>query len=177
MAKNAIVQITREHDGQIRIAVKGHEPIMFNPQRASLINRDYAQFFGWANRFMNKAATSANPETGRTDPQDKYDAVKALVDFYHAGGDSWDMKATGGGRTAGPDVGLLVRALVAMGKAANVDAANGLFTKLAAKRDITREEAIKLLWDAKDVKIKVAELRAATSSKVDADDLLGELDD
>jgi hypothetical protein len=176
MAKNSIVQITREHDGQIRIAVKGHDPLVFNPQRASLVNREYAQFFGWANRFMNKAATSANPETGRTDAEEKYTAVKALVEFYHQGGDAWDMKATGA-RATGPDIGLLVRALVAMGKAADVDAANVLFEKLATKREITREEAIKLLWDAKDVKIKVAELRAATNSKINADDLLGELDD
>ena len=170
------VRITREHDGCIRIIVRGFDALVFNPARASLLNRDYAQFFGWANRFMNKAAVSADPNTGRVNLASKHTAIAELVDFYEAGGDEWTM----GGKPVvkGPDAGMLVRAMVRLGKARDVDHANEVIAGFERSKGKTREEIVGILWKDARVVEAVKSLRAEdrlASMNADADALLDEI--
>jgi hypothetical protein len=176
MARDAIVQISREHDGRLTIKTKGHPDLSFNPQRASLLNRDYAQYFGWANRFMNGAAKKADSTSGKTSPAEKFDTLKKLVEFYEAGGDDWNMKA--GPRNTGPDIGLLVKALMALHGLADVDAANRLLDKTAEKHGVERDAVVAKLWGAKDVVAWVAAHRLeARTFEINSDDFLAEMDD
>ena len=172
---NSIVQITRQHDGTILAKVKGFDPIHFNPGKASLLNRKHAEFHGWKQRLSDKAAVSADTNTGKTDAQVKYDGIKRLVEFYELGGDEWAMKSAAGGKVAAnvPDVGLLIRAMIGLGKATDLDHANGRIDGLAAKRGVDRTAAIALLWAAGDIAIEVNRLKLeARTFAMNSDDLL-----
>lgn len=172
---NSIVQITRQHDGTILAKVKGFDPIHFNPGKASLLNRKHAEFHGWKQRLSDKAAVSADTNTGKTDAQVKYDGIKRLVEFYELGGDEWAMKSAAGGKVAAnaPDVGLLIRAMIGLGKATDIDHASGRIDRLAAKRGVDRTAAIALLWAAGDIAIEVNRLKLeARTFAMNSDDLL-----
>ena len=148
--------------------------LVFDPALVSAENRARAMMHGFKQRIIDNAAIKAE-DNGKVNVQDKFDAMRQIIDHLESGATDWNVKQAA--RATGPDAGLLIRALIEMGKTASVEAANVLFERLAAKREITREEAIKLLWDAKDVGLKVAELRAeARTGKVDADDLLDDLE-
>lgn len=82
--------------------------------------------------------------------------MAALTEHLHSGTDDWEMRVV---RSSGPDIGLLIRALIALGLCADVDSANALFQAIAGKREIERDAAVKLLWEAEDVAKKVRELR------------------
>ena len=75
----SLVAVTYEHDGCLLFGVKGIGSIRFNRMKASLENRVCAELLGWKNRLGDGAAVSADPATGKVDPQAKYDRVKALV--------------------------------------------------------------------------------------------------
>lgn len=148
--------------------------LVFDPALVSAENRARAMMHGFKQRIIDNAAIKAE-DNGKVNVQAKFDAMRQIIDHLESGATDWNVKQAA--RATGPDAGLLIRALIEMGKTASVEAANVLFERLAAKREITREEAIKLLWDAKDVGLKVAELRAeARTGKVDADDLLDDLE-
>lgn len=148
--------------------------LTFDPALVSAENRARAMMHGFKQRIIDNAAIKAE-DNGRVNVQAKFDAMKQIIDHLESGAADWNVKQAA--RATGPDVGLLIRALIEMGKTATVEAANVLFERLAVKREITRDEAVKLLWDAKDVGLKVAELRAeAKTGKVDADDLLDDLE-
>lgn len=172
----AVVQVTPDHSGAITVKIKGFDPLVFNPMKASLINRRMAEFVGWKNRFVDAAAVSADTGTGKTDPKEKYDNVKALIDFYETGVETWARKRAEGAPGATREsaaIHLVIPAMIALGKAADVDAANGLIDRLAAKKEIKREDALKLLLATSDVGKKVAEMKAAQKTyKEDADSLL-----
>ncbi len=173
----AVVQVTPDHSGAIVVKVKGFDPLTFNPMKASLVNRRMAEFVGWKNRFVDAAAVSADTGTGKTDPKEKYENVKALIDFYETGAETWARaRAAGAGSGATREsaaIHLVIPAMIALGKAVDVDAANGLVDRLAAKKEIKREDALKLLLATSDVGKKVAEMKAAQKTyKEDADSLL-----
>lgn len=172
----AVVQVTPDHSGAIIVKVKGFDPITFNPMKASLANRRMAEFVGWKNRLIDAAAVSADTETGKTSPADKHANILALVEYYETGADAWARKRAEGGEGAKREsaaIHLVIPAMIALGKAADVDAANGLVDRLAAKKEVKRDDALKLLLGTSDVGKKVAELKAAQKTyKEDADSLL-----
>jgi hypothetical protein len=175
----AKVSITVDHTGVMVVRVVGHEPILFNPGLASLVNRKVAELKGWKARLEDAAAVSADVATGKTDTAEKYRAIKELVDFYELGGEEWTRKVAKVVKQTGPDVGLLIRAMVRLGKARDVDHANRRVDGLVVRQGCTREEALALLWGAGDIAKEVAVIRAedAPKPKVNADDLLGEMEE
>jgi hypothetical protein len=146
----------------------------FNPKRAAMENRSHAEQHGWEQRMADSGAIEfekISDKTARTNA--KFDARQRLIDHYESGSESWNIKATA--RATGPDVGLVIQALIALGKVADVDAANAMFDKVAVKREITRDAVVGLFWAAKDVATKIAEIKAAGRAyAVSADDLLAD---
>lgn len=173
---SAVVQVTPDHSGAIIIKVKGFAPITFNPMKASLTNRRMAEFVGWKNRLIDAAAVSADTETGKTSPADKHANILALVEYYETGADAWARKRAEGAPGATREsaaIHLVIPAMLALGKARDLDHANGLVDALAKKKEIKRDEALKLLLATSDIGKKVAELKAAQKTyKEDADSLL-----
>lgn len=177
--KAGSLRVTYEHGGQLRFAIGGFEDIVFNPAKASVENRHLAQLLGWKNRIGDGAAVSADPATGRVDPQAKWDKVRALVDFYEAGGTEWAVRAAGGGAGARDDAGLVVQALMRVW-ARDLDATNAAVEKLAAKRGVDRAALLKDLGKSADVLRVIGEIkaeRAAAATRVNAADMLDELDE
>lgn len=177
---SAIVQITPTHDGAILVKVKGHPDLTFNPMKASLANRRYAEFHGWKQRLTDAAAVSADTTTGKTSPEEKWANIKALVDFYETGAETWARaRATADGAGAKREsaaIHLVIPAMIELGKARDVDHANGLVGALAAKKEIDRDAALKLLLATADVGKKVAEMKLAQKTfAASADELLAGL--
>lgn len=162
-------------DGKIEFSVKDAGKLTFDPDKVSAQNRARAMVHGFIQRISDGGALSRNPETGQpATPADKLARMQRIAEHLMSGSTEWALKAVVG---EGVNVGLVLQAMIALGKARDVDHANELVSKLAAKREIPREEAIKLLAGAADIKVKMAEIRAAqAATKVSADDLLDGLD-
>jgi hypothetical protein len=163
-------------DGKIEFTVLGAGLLRFDPDRVSAANRARAMIHGFVQRISDGGAMSRNPETGLpATPADKLARMTRIAEHLMAGGDVWELKAAAG---PGVSVGLVIQAMIALGKARDADHANELISKLASKREIERDAAVKLLAEAGDIKVKVAEIRAEQAAvKVNSDDLLDSLDD
>ena len=177
---NAIVKVVAQHEGGIEITVRGHAPMVFDPRKAAMENRRYAEFHGWKQRFVDAAAVSADTDTGKTDPAAKYANIKALIEYYESPeAVTWAKpRAEGGGAPRVASVlGSVIPALIAMGKARDVDHGNKMVDALAAKMGKGRDDALKALAGTKDVAQKIAEMRLAQKAfAVQADDLLAGLE-
>ena len=176
-ARDTLTRVTWQHDGTALIEIKGHPSLVFNPMRASLLNRNYAQQFGWDNRIKNKTSVTADKATGRVDTSEKYKLAKALVEFYEQGGDDWEMRATGGGTREGTDAGLVLQALMNV-KGWTLDECNAKVGKMAEGKGLERKDILAGLAKNPDIIREVADIKAkrAAASSVDAASLLDELD-
>lgn len=163
-------------DGKIEFTVKDAGKIVFDPLKMSTQNQSRAMYHGCIQRISDGGALSRNPETGlAASPADKLARMQRIADHLMSGSTEWALKAVVG---EGVNAGLVIQAMIQLTKARDVDHANELIDKLALKREIKRDEAIKLLASAADIKVKMAEIRAEqASSKVSADDLLDGLDE
>lgn len=175
-ARDTLTKVTWQHDGTALVQVKGHPDLVFNPMKASLLNRNYAQQFGWDNRIKNKTSVTADKATGRVDTGEKYKLAKALIEFYEQGGDDWEMRSAGGTRE-GTDAGLVLQALMQV-KGWTRDECNAKVGKMAEAKGLERKDILASLAKNPEIIREVAEIKAkrAADSSVDAASLLDELD-
>ncbi len=171
-----MVRITPQHDGSIRVEVTGHEALVFRPRQASLLNRSMAEFHGWKARLMERAAVDASTTTGKTDPAAKYATLAKTIAHYESGTEAWELGA-GAAKDKEPTLGLLMRAMVALGKladAGDVDAFNRKLDENAAKLGVDRDHVVKQLKANALIKAKIDELRAQDRAKTlaNADEIL-----
>jgi hypothetical protein len=174
--RDTLTSVAWQHDGTALVQVKGFPALTFNPMKASLLNRNYAQQFGWDNRIKNKTSVTADPATGRVDTARKYELAKALIEFYEQGGDEWEMRGAGGASRE-DNAGLVLQALMNV-KGWTVDDANAKVQAMAAKRGVERKDVLASLAKEEAIIREVAEIKAkrAAASKVDAGSMLDELD-
>lgn len=174
--RDTLTRMTWEHNGLAKIEVKGYPALYFNPMKASLANRKYAEQFGWQNRFMNKTSVKADPVTGKTDLGLKYRLAKELIEFYEQGGDAWEMRSAGSPRE-GTDAGLVLQALMNV-KGWSLDECNAKVSKMAEGKGVERKDILASLAKNPEIIREVAEIKAkrAAASSVDAASLLDELD-
>ena len=176
--RDTLTSVVWQHDGTAVVQVKGHPALVFNPMKASLLNRNYAQQFGWDNRIKNKTSVTADKATGKVDTAVKFQLAKALIEFYEQGGDEWEMRSAGGGtREGGADAGLVLQALMNV-KGWTLDECNAKVGKMAEAKGIERKDVLASLAKNPDIIREVAEIKAkrAAASSVDATSLLDELD-
>jgi hypothetical protein len=175
-ARDTLTKVTWQHDGTALVEVKGFPSLSFNPMKASLLNRNYAQQFGWDNRIKNKTSVTADKATGKVDTAEKYRLAKELIEFYEQGGDAWEMKSAAGARE-GADAGLVLQALMNV-KGWTLDECNTKVQRMAEAKKVDRKDVLASLAKNADIIREVAEIKAkrAAASSVDAASLLDELD-
>ena len=152
-AKSNSVCTSVVRDGNIVITVNGAAgpELILYPSRVSTACREQAMLRGLNQSAINKAAIERDKETGRpATPQTKYDAVADRVEYLNSGAEPWSS-ATRAARAPGFDGGLVIMAMIRAGLAADVDAANGMVDKLATKREIERNAALKTWAETKEV--------------------------
>lgn len=175
--RDTLTSVVWQHDGTAVVTVKGFPALTFNPMKASLLNRNYAQQFGWDNRIKNKTSVTADKATGKVDLGEKYRLAKELIEFYEQGGDAWEMRAAGGTRDGGNDAGLVLQALMNV-KGWTLDECNAKVSKMAEGKGVERKDILASLAKNPDIIREVADIKAkrAAASSVDAASLLDELD-
>jgi hypothetical protein len=172
---NSVITHALGADGMLTFTVLGAGSFTVDPARLSDAMRQRAAIHGIIQRVSDGGAMSRNPDTGQpATPADKMARMQAIADHLQGGGDEWAMRAAGGAK--GPDAGLTIMGMIRSGLAADVDAANGLIERLAAKREIDRTAALKVWADSDRVAKAIAEIRAERA-KGNAADLLAELAD
>lgn len=174
--RDTLTSVVWQHNGTAVVTVKGYPALTFNPMKASLLNRNYAQQFGWDNRIKNKTSVTADKATGKVDLGEKYRLAKELIEFYEQGGDSWEMRSAGSPRE-GTDAGLVLQALMNV-KGWSLDECNAKVSKMAEGKGVERKDILASLAKNPEIIREVAEIKAkrAAASSVDAASLLDELD-
>lgn len=95
--ENQVVAFTQHDDGTQTFKV-GSQSVTFHPDLVDPILRARAELHGWKQRISDKAALSRDKATGRSaTPEQKFAAVKAIIEHYESGSDKWEMERTGGG--------------------------------------------------------------------------------
>lgn len=154
-------------DGTIlTLAFSNSEVLTINADSLSDEIRTAAMMHGLKQKLVDAAAIARNPDTGRSaTPDDKYNAVREVYDRITQSDGTWNKGRTGEGSGAGN--GLLLSALMEL---------RGLPREKveAYLADKTKEQKAALRDNAKVAPI-IARLKAARS-KVNSDDLLGELE-
>ncbi len=132
-----------------------------------------AMIHGLIQRVSDAAALSRNTETGQSaTPQDKYNAMRDIVEHYRTGTTEWSVKrASGTGETR--ENGITLRALAAV-QGADVATMRERVERLAEKQGVTTRAILAKIATQPAVAAKIAELRAQTVA-VDADAMLAEL--
>jgi hypothetical protein len=175
MAKNSVAKITKQHNGDFLVEVKDQPSITFHYGKTSMLVRKSFEDFGVVNALMNAMAVSAG-DNGKTDPAAKRARAAKLIEYWETGTDDRIMKA--GPRNTGPDIGLLIKALIDLHGLADVDAANRLLDKTAEKHGTDRDAVVAKLWGAKDVVAWVTAHRLeARTFEINSDDFLAEMGD
>lgn len=174
--RDTLTSVVWQHNGTAIVTVKGFPALTFNPMKASLLNRNYAQQFGWDNRIKNKTSVTADKATGKVDLGEKYRLAKELIEFYEQGGDAWEMRSAGSPRE-GTDAGLVLQALMNV-KGWSLDECNAKVGKMAEGKGLERKDILASLAKNPEIIREVAEIKAkrAAASSVDAASLLDELD-
>lgn len=127
---------------------------------------------GMKQRISDAAAIPCNPETGKpATPQEKFEAMQALVEHYNSGTDEWAIGRVGGG--GAPRAANTLQAIANV-YSLDLDGARAYVEKTAAKRGIDYKAAL-ALWKSSDKIAEELARMAAAKSKVDADGLLDEL--
>lgn len=86
------------------------EPLVLNLDSVSESCRTYAAYHGFGQRCGDAAAIERAANGGKTAaPQDKWNAIAALVQHYNSGAEAWSPKRS---ESVGSDELLLARALV-----------------------------------------------------------------
>lgn len=150
--------------------------VTFDPDKVSDVNRARFMMFGMKQRIADAAALSRNPETGESaSPAEKCAEMLRMAEHYMTGTDQWELRAAGPKEDGASWVS---RALVELGKAADVAEANAKVVKLAeAKFGGEVGKARAALAKAEDVKKAIIRLKeAAVKPDASADDLLAALD-
>lgn len=144
--------------------------VVLDVAKVSAAKQKRAMYMGLASRAGDNAADEKTAAA-------KMAAVGLIVAHLMADGDEWELPRKTGPRPF--DAGAVVAAMARVLFASDVDKANKAADSVAAKRTISREEALKLF--AADERIAEDMARAARAAsgkpKVDADALLGEVAD
>ena len=150
--------------------------LVFDPDKASAINRARAMVFGFKQRINDAAALDADA-SGKVDPKAKFAEMERMIAHYEAGGDDWTLKPQAD-KGAGS---MVTQALVALGTYQGRDVSDtekaNAFVKAVAeapklKAQLKGEMAKARGWleaNSKQIREKIAELKAAQAPAVDAD--------
>jgi hypothetical protein len=162
-------------DGNREYTVYGIGTLTLYPDKVSAVCRAYAMGHGFDQRVRDAAALSANRDTGKSaTPQEKFDAMKRIVDHLNSGTDDWHIKVAAAPK--GPDAGTIILAMVrALHK--TVDEVEALLAATMAKRGVDRNGALKVWEDSKQVAAMILVIKTERLARdTDSDDLVAEME-
>ena len=148
--------------------------LTFDPAKASAENRARAMMHGFKQRIIDAAALEAGAD-GKVDVAAKFSEMKRIVDHLESGAVEWNVKTADGERGS---ASLVSQALVRIGKATDLVAANEMVKKLAAdKFEGKIGKAREHLATATKVReaIRAIEDESAAKTALNADAMLDEL--
>lgn len=169
-------------DGKLTWTFPEIGTLAFDPDKASAVNRARAMVFGFKQRINDAAALDADA-SGKVDPKAKYAEMERMIAHYETGTDDWALKAGAGAGVAS----MVTQALVALGTYQGRDVSDtekaNAFVKAVAeapklKAQLKGEMAKARKWledNSKIIREKIAELKAAQTPAIDADEAMGEL--
>lgn len=169
---NTVVSFTQNDDGTQTFKI-GNQEVTFHPDMVNQDLRARAELHGWKQRISDKAALSRDPKTGKSaTPEQKFAAVKAIIDHYESGADKWEMERVGGNGGGRAESSYILQAL------ANVQGVDlkTMAERVAAnaeKRDLTVDAYLKRVATSEAVATEVARIKHGDAA--DADEFLDEL--
>lgn len=176
-AESVLAVVVNESAREIVFNVKGggadggNGSITFHMDKCSPENVAYASLHGFNQRLRDMAALSVNKDTGKSaSAYDKFEAIRAGIEHYEAGGTEWHMKGSGGRETITAEVRMLAEAIAQVKGKNVVDMIVWVKSKTAAERmKLAGVDSIKTVLD---------ELRAKAAETADksGDDMLAELE-
>ena len=171
MAKrNGSVITTRVVNGELEFEVAGVGVLRLDPAALSTANRQRALLHGLKQRVTDAAALARDTTTGKSaTPQEKFDAMRAIVDHLASGSEEWEIRRAGGG---GNNT-LLLRA-IAQHKGTDTAGVREMVRAAAERRGVKEGEILKALAGAQAIRDIMAQLQAEATG-LDADAMLGEL--
>lgn len=156
-----------------------NEEMMVDPDAGSFANRFRAMIFGIKQRIQDGGAVLADEKTGKVDPDEKWEEMKRVAVAWNSGTTDWSLKPQAG--ATGP-ASYVTKALVAlktyMGQdVSDAEKANAFVKDLAenpkfAQYKFGGQVGKVRTWleaNSKVIREKVAEIRAAEATQVDAD--------
>ena len=175
-SNSTITHAISEDGNVLTFTVLGAGSFTFDRTKVNPILTDRAEIHGWLQRISDGGAMSRNPDTGLPATADEKMARMArIAQHYEAGATEWGIKATGG-VARGPDAGLIVLAICRSLTNGNIDEANIVVDKLAAKRGIDRAAALRVFAGTDKVLAEIAKIKGERAPS-GADELLAELND
>lgn len=175
---NSIITSAWSEDGNIlTMKVLGAGECVFDRTKATEGARAEAERNGWLQRLSDRAALGRDTATGLSaPPAAKLARIADYAKHIEAGGE-WAMRAAARIVVAkGPNIGLILMALIRSGKAADIDGANRCLDRIAEKRGIGRDASAELWASTADVGRAMAEI-AAERAGLDADALMNEMEE
>lgn len=171
---NAVVTFTQHDDGTQTFKIGTHE-VTFHPDMVDPTLRARAELHGWKQRISDKAALSRDPKTGKSaTPEQKFAAVKAIIDHYESGADKWEMERVGGGGGGRSDASYILQALATIQGLDQKTIAERV-ASLSEKNGITVEQFLKRVATRADVATEVARIKHGDTDAEVADELVDEL--
>lgn len=154
--------------------------LTLDPADVSAENRARAMMFGLKQRVSDAAALSRDTDSGKSaSPEEKFEAQRRVIEHLASGSTEWSIRAPAEG--GGANASYVSRALVEIGKAADVVAANELVKRLADRDHGGKMgPARAALAKAQDISTAIVTIKAreaAAQAVGNSDDLLGELMD
>ena len=155
---NGVMQTSLDN-GRLIVQV-GEQSMTFDPAQCDPGLRVHAELHGWTQRIADAAA-------GKKSPEEKFAAMKALVDYYMSGAGEWRIK--GAGRESRNAAILAAIAAVQSREIAEVrEAVDAQATRLGVKAgDILAKLAT-------EPKVAAELARSAKGPEISLEDLLGD---
>jgi hypothetical protein len=174
---NAVIKTQVEGDGpdaRMVFAVLGAGTLTLEMGKLSAAVLARAALHGMKQRVSDAAAIPCDRETGRpATPEEKFAAMKELVDHYMTGTGEWN-RARAAGSGGGRDTSGIT--LQAMRRVWPDRDCEELVFKLERRRVITRREAYAAFAKTREVAAMIAQIKSE-GANMSADDLLFEMEE
>ena len=179
--KRANWTIAHKIEGQlVKFAVKGAGELVLDVAKVHVANRTRAEMHGFVQRISDAAAMARDSKTGASaTPQEKFEAMRRLVEHYMAGGEEWSparsVEGVGRPKSENPQARLL-RAALKLFNPAKDEGVIAVFVKERNAAQITALVLSEQLKEAVELaREQLAQEDAKMAEGVDAEELLSGL--
>jgi len=172
-SNSVITTAVSEDQTRITFNVKGAGELVLDLTKMNAAILMRARTHGFIQKVSDRAAIPFNKETNQyATPQQKFDAMRELVDHFHSGTADWAPKREGGAgrKPGGLDPILLAAVAEVTGK--TIADVRGIVEAGAKAKAITQSQFLGALSSAAKVRPIVERMRAEQASDLDGDELL-----